>query len=212
MIIERGSAQAQEVALQNVVTTALKDYLANNYPYNFLADRSPKLKNKPNPTNRAGGDLKDATSMANYSGCKIMAEVWKASKCINFIDNEEFENTDGFYPFITLEPGPGGGQPVLGYNEYGDVRYWPTPCDQPMEGQEWVDQDDIATNKDDQKYDFREPLKKDFEDVRKMVEPGECGPALETGVTVILSGASGTGDPDMVCTNPGCTFIGGECQ
>lgn len=216
VIIARGSAQAQEIALQNVVTTTLKSFIDLNFQNKFLANRSDKLRNKPAQVERrSGAGLVEATSMSPYQGCNIMAEVWKASKCINFIDNDEFKNTDGFYPFRTLKPGPGSDLTIIGYDSHGDIRHWPQLCADPVKGQEWVDKDDVATNKDEQ-YPFRDPLKKDFEDVRKMVEPGACSlnsSGIETGVTIIISGGgSGSGKPDKVCTNPGCTYVGSSCQ
>lgn len=213
VIIERGTAQAQEIALQNVVSDSLKDYIANNYPYNYLADRSPQLTNKPSTTNRAS-NMEDAKSMTKYSSCDIMAQVWQASKCINFVDDKDKFWMDGFYPFITLQPGPEGGPVVTGYSQFGDVRYWPKKCETPLEGQRWTDENKTATNENDAQYKFRDPLKTDFEKVRKMVEPGGCSEneqGIETGVTVILSG-SGSGKADKVCTNPGCTYLDNKCQ
>ncbi len=226
IIIQRGAAQAQEIALQNVVTTTLKSYIENNFSNKFLAQRSEKLRNKPAKDERkpGGSGWEEAKDMKAYQGCNIMAEVWKASKCINFIDNDEFKNTDGFYPFRTLQPGPNGGQAIPGYESIGDTRAWPQFCSDKVKGQEWVDKDKIATNEGDKVYPFKDPLKKDYEDIRKLVEPGglaesggkdgKCGDGIETGVTIILSGANGGGakKKDKVCTNPGCTLIDDKCQ
>lgn len=216
VIIARGAAQAQEVALKNVVTATLKQYIDLNFQNKFLANRSDKLRNKPGVVERRSGQglVEPTAEGPPYQGCNIMAEVWKASKCINFVDNDEFKSTDGFYPFRTLKPGPGGGQPIEGYEVIGDVRYWPQLCADPVKGDEWVKKDDVATNKDEL-YKFRTPLKKDFEDVRKMVEPGACSlnkSGIATGVTIIISGAGGAGGEDKVCTNPGCTYVNGSCQ
>lgn len=216
VIIARESAQAQEVALQNVVMVTLKSYIDLNFQNKFLAHRSDKLRNKPGVVERNSktGMVTMTKDGPPYQGCNIMAEVWKASKCINFVDNDEFKNTDSFYPFRTIKPGPGGGNPIPGYDAIQDVRQWPQLCADPVKGQEWIDKDDIATNKNEL-YKFREPLKKDFEDVRKMVEPGACSlnkSGIATGVTIVISGASGGGGEDKVCTNPGCTFVDGSCQ
>ncbi|MCB1530490.1 MAG: hypothetical protein KDJ42_05730 [Alphaproteobacteria bacterium] len=203
-IIKRGEhPHAQEIALQLVVTNALKEYLKGSFQYEFFAERSPLLRNPPGITNSF--PITDATTMKSYS-CKVMKEVWKAAKCINFIDGEPFKISDGLHPFITLKPGPEGGETVPGYDVFGDVRKWPEYCDDPIKGQEWVDANKIAINENDMKYKFEKPLKKAYEDVRKMVEPGSCVGTLETGVMVILSGTKEQ-VVDNVCTNPGCTYL-----
>lgn len=218
VIIERKAAQAQEKALQNVVTASLTNYLNGNYPSVFLANRADRLRNKPATTSRTpdGGDYKQAEDMAPYSNCNIMAEVWKASKCINFVDNDAFKGSDSFYPFRTLKPGPGDSVTIPGYDTIGDVRYWPQLCADPVKGDEWVKKDEVATNQNENTgYKFKTPLETDFKDVRKMVEPGACSlnsSGIETGITIIVSGAGGSRGEDKVCTNPGCTYVDGSCQ
>jgi hypothetical protein len=222
VIIVRDTAQAQEVALKNVVSSALAQYLNGSFANEFLAKRSTAIRQPPGQIDN--DEVKLPTKDGPAYTCDIMAKVWKASKCMNFIDRRDYTKkedphtetivySDSFRPFLTLAPGPGGGDPVEGYDAAPDIRMWPEECDN-LKAEEWKAKDDVATNKDDKQYDFREPLKKDFEDVRKMIEPGQCGTALETGVTVILSGTTSSNKPDKVCTNPGCTYNGdsGKCE
>lgn len=219
VIIQRGSAQAQEIALKNVVSSALQEYLNGSFSNEFLAKRSTAIRQPPGQIDN--DTVTQPTANGPSYTCDIMAKVWKASKCMNFIDRRDYTKkedpksetivySDTFRPFITLKPGPGGGDPVAGYNEAPDIRMWPEECNN-LKAEEWTAKDEIATNKDDKQYDFREPLKADYEAVRKMVEPGQCGTPLETGVKVILSG-SGSAKDDKVCTNPGCTYVGDKCQ
>lgn len=216
MIIQRGQPYSQEMALQSVVTGALVTYMNDNFSNEYFSRRAGSLRNKPAKLNHDA--MVPASSQQTYSDCKMMAEVWKAAKCMNFIDSQAFEATDGFYPYTELKPGPEGGQPVKGYDTIGDVRKWPEGCADAVKGQEWTTKNDVAINKDENAgYKFKTPLKTTYEDVRKLVEPGQCnGQGFETGVTVILSGAvggsGGGGNKDKVCSNPGCTLVGQSCQ
>lgn len=226
IIIPRGTQpHAQEVALKSVVFDAMKPYLTDNFNNEFLSARAKDLRKPPSELNRAPSIQAPTAAGPAYTQCKVMAEVWKASKCMNFIDrknystdenpdSEPFVKSDSFKPFITLKP-VGGGKEVAGYDkaQFADPRKWPEECSN-MSAQEWIDKDKVSANFNDQKYPFRQPLKKDYEDVRKMVEPGQCGNStpIETGVTIILSSQSGAGKQDKVCTNPGCTLVGDKCQ
>lgn len=214
-IIKRGSNESMEKGLTNVVSTALNAYDTGSFEDGkFLADRSKFIKNKGN---RFEYPQSATATPGNYT-CKTMQEIWKTSKCINFIDNEKFKMTDGFYPFKTIKALAGsGGKDVAGYQDdfsgEKDPRQWPAAlkCAGPQQT-EWKDRNDVSENVADL-YKFHDPLNKDFTDVRKKIEPGKCSEnstAIKTGIKVIVNGKP-EGE-DGVCTNPGCTYTGGKCS
>lgn len=209
-IIKRGQAESQNNALKTAVYDAMRNYVIQNYTPSFLAGRSTKMKKPPNPNDHDVQMKPPTNSGPLYDQCKIMAEVWKASKCINFAE-ENFPNDD-FHPFVDIKA-QGGGSNVPGYTAYEDIRLFSTPCNN-MTKQEWQEPYDNAINKDDQMYKFSKPTKKAFEDVRKMVEPGQCKKenAILTGVKIVLSGTDNKEEKDGFCTNPGCTYSNESCQ
>lgn len=213
-IITRGSNESMETGLKNVVYDALKAYDDGSFKDNkFFADRYEHFRNKSGDDNYP--HAKAPTSGGSYS-CNVMQNVWKTAKCINFIDNKEkFAKTDGFYPFKAIKPF-GGGKIVEGYEDSfsgdNDVRQWPAnlKCAGPTKD-EWKLENDNNKNTNTL-YVFKAPLAKDFEKVRKRIEPGGCkdGGTIKTGVKIIINGKE-TGE-DGVCTNPGCTYKEGKCS
>jgi len=224
IIIARGGATSMEGALNKVVGDALKSYMDTNYKSAFLADRSKHLSGAPQGPSSFNG-----ISVGSYS-CDYMAKIWQAAKCINFIDNKAFEMTDGFYPIKSLKAGPGQTtqDSAAGYDELTDPRQWPEDMKCPGPGKtasstaggaatassdalhSWEKDIPIAENTpNDSMYPFKTPLGKAFTDVRKMVEPGQCEKAVETGVTVYIL-SDNTTYKDGVCTNPGCTYKKGS--
>ncbi len=213
-IIERGADNALEVKLQQVIMNSLALYQADNYFHDFLGGRG--LEVDLDPPNRLIYDGEQAALPIIQDGplpyaCNIMAKVWEKSKCLNFVHNERFETTDGYYPLDTLIGIDGDRIP--GYNEISDVRQFPFGMECPAGdmAERFIDEIIIAENYDEEAgYYYQTPLKLIFEDVAKRTAPGECTAAIETGVEIILS-TGPTGRPDGVCSNPGCTYTGGSC-
>jgi len=224
LIIPWGKDFGMNYALQNVVINSMKPYIQGSFAYPMLGGRGKEM----------GGAALDAKAPEDINGngetyaCDQMSKVWKAAKCANFIHNSKFSETDGFYPFLGLEP-HNGGQKIKGYDEIKETRRW--PADLSCAGEGWggeafkkpiYDSDwktkflDSKNEKDgakDRYYQFGTPLGNAFIAVREKVEPGECSDPVKTGVTVLES-PSGSGEPydDGVCTNPGCVYTkSGQC-
>lgn len=221
-ILPRGSEYAMEKALDNVVYQSLDKYLGDNYDHTFLGGRtgddmlgSESIEHEIRPV---------TTKLSGGYVCQHMSKVWKAAKCANFIDNEAFEKTDGFYPFTSIA-GHGGGSSVAGYADGaitdGDARQFPSSAKcsglggsgayADLLGKDWDEHSQAAANrKDDGKeyYDamkFQTPLKKVFEDVEKRLTPDSCFETpIYTGVTIIVNEEES--HADGACTNPGCVY------
>lgn len=208
-IIPRGTPASMEITYQTAITAALEAYRDQNFNHEFLGGRGEHL-GLPNST------ITPATEQLTGSGydCEVMADVWRVSKCLNFIDNPAFELTDGFYPFDAII---GFNSPdVAGYADtIEDTRDWPTECggDLGVAGS-WADQIELAMNVGDTLYDFHTPLGEIYFEVNERVRPGApCADPILTGVRVVP--ANGDGDPDDdnntyfdgVCTNPGCAYV-----
>jgi hypothetical protein len=219
-IIPRGKKDISlEYTLTSAVTDSLKTYLTNNFSHTFFGDRAKHMVTST--SDYAPGD---ASAMGKYA-CGIMRNVWATAKCENFIDNSEFDDNDGFYPFETLKPGPGGKKEIKGYKEITDPRQFPTQCPSPS-NPKWKWDVSIPEAKNtpgtagvsglytasagggasDLLYKFKEPNKKTYDDIRPKLEPGSCTTAIKTGVTVITETGGTTGYLDGVCSNPGCAF------
>lgn len=222
-IIEWGDPYGMDVAMQKVVIDSLKPYIKGSFEYTMLGGRGSMLSS-------SGLGLqtpKDIGNKGRTYSCDVMNNVWKAAKCMNFIHNSVFSTTDGFYPFIGLEP-VGGGSKIAGYDEIKETRKYPSKlaCSdstgKPLYNKEgWMEGYRDSRNETDfgvkdRYYQFGTPLDQAFIDVRKKLEPGKCseGGAIKTGVRVLQS-PSGDGEvyDDGVCTNPGCVYDrGGTCK
>jgi len=213
-IITRGlNPGAMETGIAAVVSTALASYKGSgndsNFGHEFLGGRAGKMN-----AAMTNSSFKPATEKQAYN-CQTMSKVWKAAKCANFVDNSNFEKTDGFYPFKAIK-GHGKGKSVGGYEDtIKETRKWPTECgalnagqahaDQESKGT-WTNQLELAENKN--LYEFKSPLGKIFKEVGEKIEPGKCGQTgISTGVMVIVDGKES--HVDGVCTNPGCTYTKG---
>jgi hypothetical protein len=225
-IIQKTDEQGLPKSINKVVYAVLEPYIQGNYSHDFLGGRAQRLSidNKDSqiepPLNPLDGDYV----------CNYMANVWKAAKCANFVDNAAFEQTDGFYPFEGIK-GHNGTPDVKGYDEIQETRIWPTnlscaPQAGPGGGQNvaqdmgpagsWEAQIRLSANiaGGGELYPFKEPLKEVYQDVFKRIAPqGEEGvdcsdqPPIATGITV-YDGSSNY--KDGVCTNPGCAYVRGN--
>ena len=205
---DNGKYVGMDVAVKKVVIDAMNTYYNSNFSHEMLGGRGREL----------GLERHKVTAQPSSSsqyGCSEMGKVWTQAKCLNFLHTTTFAESDGFYPFINLK----GDEGIEGYEGKNEVRNYPTKCGgTPITGSTWLLQyrqsrNETAFGSVDKEYDFGSPLNKAFEDVRKLIEPGQCGTAIKTGVKVILSpGATQTYD-DGVCTNPGCTYTNaGTCS
>lgn len=214
MIIPRGSNEAMEVAIMNVVTNALNQYVNRSFGHDFLGGRATHMSIQDKDS-----QFRPPTQPVGYT-CDVMKNVWNAAKCSNYIDSNVFKNTDGFYPFETLQ-GHNGSPPVLGYNSstINDTRRFPSQCGATQNNPaghantstsntfgpqgSWNDQ--IALSSNDGLYPYQEPLQEIFQEVGDKLEPGKCGqPAIKTGIMIYPR--NGQPYEDGVCTNPGCRF------
>ncbi len=235
-IIPWGEPDGMDYSMKQVVLKSMKTYMDSNFPYSMLGDRGNDLGAGGGGGGGRGG-LGAADGMGRYStsqtgkgdyACNRMNAVWKAAKCMNFIHNENFQDIDGYYPFINLK-GHDGGDDIKGYETINDTREYPPAlkctAENPVYQNSWLDAYRKSRNENsfgamNKFYEFSIPLEKAYKDVRKKVEPGTCptNGAILTGVTVIESEASGGGEyPDGVCTNPGCVYVksgsnAGTCQ
>ncbi len=132
---------------------------------------------------------------------------------MNFIDNSEFEATDGFYPFDEIK-GYGGEDDIDGYaGGIQEVRLWPAnlACGTGGGAQSfgpqgtWETQIKLAGNTADELYASKAPLGEVFTTVYEKTRPGVCGEPILTGVTVIAGNDADTYD-DGVCLNAGCSY------
>lgn len=229
-IVTRQMDEGMNKALTAVVSKALSNYIQNNFGHKLLGGRGEFMG-----ISDADQKQKAATvtgESASYE-CTTMANVWATAKCANFVDNSEFQEKDGFYPFEKLV-GHNGGKDVKSYSEIVDTRAYPTACGTPKKPASgtsivgphsdasksqsptkgtWAEQIQYAENKNNL-YEFKTPLNKIFEDVNKKLKPAQnksdCGEAIKTGVEVyVLNKRKGE---DGVCTNPGCSYVDGSCQ
>lgn len=146
--------------------------------------------------------------------CSVMQNVWQTAKCLNFVHNATFADTDGYYPFKNLIPF-GTGEEVAGYSEIFETRRYPIPLACPLAspfiGDTWASKTNNSLNVADHYYVIHLYNRTTFAVVRDHVQPGiTCSPPIETGVTILLTSGAAP-NPDAVCPNPGCTYVGGSC-
>jgi len=216
-IIPRGTENSLETILTNVVSDSLNAYKANNFSNRFLSDRTAFMSIPAN-----NSDFRDinAGERVSYT-CDTMANVWRTSKCSNFIDNSAFQYTDGFYPFDVIA-GFDGEEDVDGYSGgIQDVRQWGPACIDTSDGNAladgisfgpsgtWENQIGLASNLGDDLYASKNPLGETYFVTTRMTEAPEgganCGAPIFTGVQVVINGQQDT-FPDGVCLNPGCSY------
>jgi hypothetical protein len=209
-IIPWGAEYGMDHAMTNVIGKSLPPYISSNFNHDYLGGRGSDLglqKRQP----------ETSYSQGSTYGCSEMSKVWMKAKCLNFMYNDKAAKSDGFYPFKNLKATQGG-QDVDGYEAKNDIRNWPTPCNNEMAVPGgWKDFTNSSRNSTgdsnyNRHYQYGDPNNKNFTDVRKMLEPGQCGTAVKTGLKIILTPSSNsTNQDDAVCTNPGCTYNGSAC-
>lgn len=209
-IIRRGSNEAMEVAIMNVVTGALNQYVQRSFGHDFLGGRATHMSIQDKDS-----QFRPPTQPVGYT-CDVMKNVWQTAKCANYIDSSIFEGTDGFYPFKTLRA-HNGGQNIAGYDDIQETRLFPSSlsCRSSSVGARgnsvqsfgpagtWNQQ--ISQSENDGLYPYQIPLQQIFQEVGDKLEPGKCGqPAIKTGIMIYPS--NGQPYEDGICTNPGCIF------
>jgi hypothetical protein len=194
-------SSSQDVALQNLISAGLVDYITNNFPHKYLGGRSTLDSN-----------ISGSVTGGTYT-CDQMGKVWNEAKCMNFFDEKDF---DGFYDFK--------------WYETNDPRKLPTefaacvpPDDDPYK---FAKMQTIAFNTRETTYVLLAENPNDataykvdnlvtFLDfiLPKGVAPATtCKPPIKTGIRVKRENM--TEYDDAVCPNPGCyyTGTGGSCN
>ena len=179
--IRTSGAGSTDDALEQVVGTALRTYVSQNFeeggtngPYDLLGGR----------LNGTDHEMTQAVSGNNAQyQCDIMRQVWQQAKCMNFIDNETH---DGFYTFDE-------------YRDYDpDHRFLPSEC---PHVQRW--ETDIRTATVDADTPWEED---DVETFLEQIDPDDCQQSgiVSTGFNVYRRGEH----PEdwRVCIAPGCTY------
>lgn len=222
-------------AVQNAVISSMQQYITGNFNHSPLGGRGAQL-GLSTPT------VRSVPAQGTSYACSQMSTVWNAAKCMNFMHTAQFAENDGYYPFVSLQAGPGGGTPIEGYDDKSDVRQFPTACGSistpsgtqsvsPVPGG-WDGLYNASRNSPDGstfdlRYQYGTPTGTSFRDVRRMIGAGTvsagpgagtsiCAPPVLTGVTIILSPGSTDSYQDGVCVTPGCTYTrsgtGGTCS
>lgn len=207
-IIERSMNESTNNAIQAVVSLPLQGYKIFQFNHDFLGGRAGQMQARS--TSHSAQNPTSANT-ARYQ-CSNMAAIWQAAKCANFIDNSNFNDIDGFYPFKEIK-GFDGTLDVKSYEEIKETRLFPGSCNGASQGVlNWEISNSLARNEAEVLYQFQSPLGEIYKEVNDKIEPGNCtGGGIETGVTVITKdGAQGS---DGVCSNPGCSWNeGGSCS
>ena len=195
---DEDGVQRLDAGLLNTVNNPTLNYIIGNFIHTYLGGRAPEYAT--DPPNRV------LDFAAGAYACEEMAGVWQSAKCANLLHTAALADIDGFYPFIDLL-GFQGSPDVAGYTDIDETRLFPLACGGP--GRPWASQYIIAGNVGDALYPFEVPLGTVYEEVFERLDPAVCLDPILTGVRVITS----TGDQgaDGVCTNPGCTYVGGGC-
>lgn len=178
---------AMDNALDNLVLTALENYVSNNYgTYNLLGGHPAAFNEDHNVSTVSG-------SPQSYT-CNRMATVWNAAKCMNFISNTA---TDGFFTF----------------DEYAaaatatlDARYLPVACSAVPTS--WISNIANALTTGPWTND-------DVVTYLSETSPENCSgpscsctgsPPIPTGVEVRRSGYSVDVYDEHICLQPGCFY------
>lgn len=208
-IIDPASSIGLTASMGRAVYDALKVYISGNFGHTYLGGRADLMSSNPADT---GMNLSGTLYSGSYGTCNMMAGIWKTSKCANFIDNSNFENTDGFYPLKTLLAF-NGSNTITGYIGNRESRQFPLSmsCSGPDSALfgDWNDSHNFINTF----YNtFTRPaVNSIFTDVGDKTRPGNCGSPILTGVTV--AAADGSTHDDGVCSNPGCSYEkGGSCS
>jgi hypothetical protein len=242
-LINRGEPYGLEVALNNIIIASYEDYQTDNFEHSLLGGRghhvgidmfnlpvkaangqniftSVQATNVSAAQENGGVNIFPTLEKLDFSVCPVMSEVWAKAKCLNFVHNAKFSETDSFYPFkpILCADGAENCTPIehsyldLPGDPETDARVYPDAlkCESESGIYTWDGASTEAANLGEPHYLFQTPLGEIFDNVLKRTAPGACTDAIGTGVTVIL--ADVLAHQDGVCSNPGCTYTapGGE--
>ncbi len=179
---------SMDIALQNLVGTALGSYLAANFSHMFRGHRSLVLDYLPRPVSGIPGTAYLCTSMR---------DVWLESKCTDFIEDP---GTDGFYTFEN-------------YRDTPDKRTRPDPCFNPGLPARWAIEFNTATVNPFTPWE--EDNQAVFFGLLAGCDGGTL--QLETGVIVQRSKQEPRRYREKVCAPPGCRYVpsgmnSGSCQ
>lgn len=224
-IIPPNSSRGLTASMSSLVFDALRIYIDSNFDHTYLGGRANLMSASPADTNMntgGGGGPGGSLYSGSYGACGMMAGIWQASKCMNFVDNSNFQGTDGFYPLLEIR-GHAGGPTIDDYViQNRNTRQFPTACAGNVEmfsqtggSLDWFSAYQRAINWNDLTdlgnpagadilYPFHAPNRTTFTDVGDKTRPGNCGtPGQLSGLEVI--GGTGITWDEPVCTNVGCT-------
>ncbi len=217
-------------SLNNVVYNSLGKYRDLNFRHSYLGGRADKMIVAGNNNNsyQNHGDYFIEPTKVTVTGrpdnpittkqytCTTMQKIWQTAKCANFIDQNEFSETDGFYPFTAIKgygvDSSGKAIPsVEGYAEAlnSDKRIFPKGLEcagSNLGGTmgSWRIEFSNSKNLGEKTYKFQENVFNTYKDVGDKLKSGVCGAPIYTGVTVVTT--DGKDYPDAVCSNPGCSY------
>jgi hypothetical protein len=194
-------------ALNNVVASALINYLEGNFPdpQPYLGGRIDMDPVRPgaNPVN--GGEY----------NCTVMAEVWEKARCQNFAaDRPDLDGFHDFFWYVNNDPrdlphGLGACTADAATRTALITKY----AENLDEAFNRKQDNFVIPDGEDNPPDATPYTIDDVQSYFDLILPGACanaGAYIPTGVTIRRGGAAGT--PDGVCPNPGCSLVGGTCN
>ncbi|NCC22887.1 MAG: hypothetical protein EOM26_10570 [Alphaproteobacteria bacterium] len=121
--------------------------------------------------------------------CSTMRAVWWRAKCANFLAAD----TDGFFS----------------YDQHSDleVRYFPSPCNNPPE---WDSLIDLAIEDPPWWDEYALETSLMYEAVYDRLSPDSCAAPTSRSHVMVQNYPDGE-FPDAICTNPGCKYNGSQC-
>jgi len=174
---------SMDLALNDLVGTALISYIATNYTHTSLGGHPAGAAIDHMPAPITGGTY----------NCDIMARVWQAAKCINFITNPA---EDGFYTFEE-------------YSTQADKRYLPIRCVPPVSGQ-FLTNINVALNPATTPW-TPDPLIT----YASEIDPSNCSllSPIPTGIKVTRPVITPLSFDEHICLPPGCRYdpVIGNC-
>lgn len=182
-------ATSLDQAFDEVVTSALTNYISTNYGHTFLGGRSTENYTPSNVTGSAG----------NYA-CDRMLAVWNAARCMNFMNQTQ----DGFHDFEYLRS--------------NDPRQLPSACPTNGITTTWIDRAFnnqssryvlSPENPMDGTAYTEDPLVTYLSRINPygVAPAAACAAAIPTGVVVYRQGSAPEYYYEKVCPNPGCYYV-----
>lgn len=182
-------AQSLDRSFDEVVTTSMRTYIANNFSHTYLGGRSSDNYTVNNVTGNAG----------SYN-CATMRTVWQEAKCMNFFNRP---GQDGFHDFQYLTS--------------NDPRQLPTACANNGITTEWINRAFNGQanryvlqteNPMDNTNFVTDPMTSHLNRINPVgtAPATACADPIPTGVVVYRRGGTPEYYYEKVCSNPGCYY------